>query len=85
MYKNGNSSWIKHLDFAILDIVILEVAFIISYFLRHGIVNTYEIEIYTNMSLVLILIDLCVVFFNHSYQGILKRGIFIEFKKAALT
>ena len=83
MYKNGSSSWIKHLDFTILDIVVLEVSFIISYFIRHGIVSRYEIDIYKHMSLVLILIDLCVVFFNNSYKGILKRGVFIEFKKTS--
>ncbi len=36
MYKREKKSWLKHLDFTILDIVCLEASLVIAYLLRFG-------------------------------------------------
>ncbi len=34
MYKREKKSWLKHLDFTILDIVCLQIALVIAYIMR---------------------------------------------------
>ena len=34
MYKKENNSWLKHIDFVILDILCLQLAFILAYEIR---------------------------------------------------
>lgn len=62
MYKKERKSWMKHLDFTILDIICLELAYALSYFMRFGRKNEFLNEEYQRLAVVLILIDICVVF-----------------------
>ena len=64
MYQKRKKSWIKHLDFTLLDIVMQEVALAIAYALRFEGNWMLESEIFTRMSAILILIDIFVVFFT---------------------
>lgn len=41
MYKKKYSGWLKHADFLILDIIVLQLSFYIAYCIRHGI-NEYK-------------------------------------------
>lgn len=72
MYDAGNSSWIKHSDFLILDIVFVEVSYLISYFLRFDIYADWP-DAYTRIGFLLLLLDVVVAFLGESYTGILKR------------
>ena len=36
MYKKKTQSWVKHVDFIILDMLCLNVAFVAAYLYRHG-------------------------------------------------
>ena len=77
MYKKQKKSWVKHLDFLLLDIVCLEVAFLVSYFIRmQGDLYSehWMMEEYRRLALVLALLDICLVFFFESYTGILRRN-----------
>ena len=74
MYQKENSSWLKHADFVILDILCLQVAFILSYWMRMGRALPYKVQPYDSMALVLILIQIVVTFFGESFSGVLKRG-----------
>ena len=80
MYQKRKKSWIKHLDFTLLDIVMQEVALAIAYALRFEGNWMLESEIFTRMSAILILIDIFVVFFMESYTGILRRTKFQEMR-----
>ncbi len=73
MYKRGRGSFYKHLDFLCADIVVLQLAFMVSYSIRHGIVWIYASEIYRQMSIVLLLAQMCVVVIQKSYKGIIRR------------
>ena len=78
MYKTEKKSWLKHLDFTILDILCLQLALTIAYVLRLGWHLPYSSEPYERLAVVVVLIDICVVFFFEPYTGILRRGHFQE-------
>lgn len=84
MYKRERKSWMKHLDFTILDIICLELAYALSYFMRFGRKNEFLNEEYQRLAVVLILIDICVVFFGESYKSILRRKNTQEFKSVVI-
>ena len=78
MYKKERKSWAKHLDFILLDILCLQLAFMISYFIRLGISLPYWNEPYQRLAIILVLLDICVAFFTEAYRGILRRNKFQE-------
>lgn len=84
MYKKERKSWVKHLDFTIADIVCLEIAFVVSYMFRIGLDARWLVEEYQRMAGMLILIDICVVFFFESYKGILRRNKYQELQSVLL-
>ena len=80
MYSRNNSTWLKHWDFILLDLVMFQIAYICSYVIRMGIQNPYGDPTYLNIGGIICLIDLCAVFFTEPYHGIMRRGYFLEFK-----
>lgn len=82
MYKKSSQGWLKHLDFIVIDFLCLQVSFIISYMIRHGIRNPYANRLYRNVAIVVSLIEILVVFFSQTYKNVLKRGYYAEFKSA---
>ena len=81
MYQKENSSWVKHADFTICDMLCLQLAFILAYWIRNGIDQPYHTELYRNVATVMIFIQLMVTFFNESFSGVLRRGMLVELKK----
>lgn len=81
MYQKENSSWVKHADFTICDMLCLQLAFILAYWLKNGIDQPYHIELYRNVAVVMIFIQLIATFFNESFSGVLRRGALEELKK----
>lgn len=83
MYTRRNKGWEKHTDFIILDLIAMAVAFYIGYIVRHGYQNNafFYREDYWRLLLVLVVIDICVMFFNESYKSIVRRGYVVELKE----
>ncbi|WP_418403352.1 sugar transferase [Blautia sp.] len=81
MYKKSAQGWLKHWDFILLDIICLQLSFIIAYHLRQGDGNLYADHLYSGVAISFILCQIVVMFFSQSYQGILKRGYYAEFTK----
>ncbi len=79
MYRKSARGWEKHLDFMILDVICLHVAFTLAYMVRNGAWNPYGHELYRNMALVLTVIDVGVLIFFESMKNVLKRGLYKEF------
>lgn len=96
MYEKAKSSWIKHLDFTIIDILCLEVAYFMSFLFRDGWISKSQMAVdkisvspfknsfYQQIVIMLIIIDLIVVFTRRPYQDILRRGFFLEFKNVVV-
>lgn len=80
MYRKISNSWLKHWDFIILDLLMLQFAYVCSYFLRSGVHNLYKEQIYLNIGIIICLADICSAFFMEPYHGIMRRGYFLEFK-----
>jgi len=89
MYKKQRNGWFKHIDFILLDAVILQLAFIVAYMIRHGITDPYRTPMYRNMGVILLFVNLIVGLWSNAYSGILRRGYYIElfetFKLVTIT
>ncbi len=80
MYKKEKNSFMKHIDFTIVDLLALQVALVLAFWMRLGFDNPYANDDYMRLAIVMILIDLCVVFLAESYTGVLRRGNIQECK-----
>ena len=82
MYSKRRASWVKHADFMILDILCMAIALYIGYTERHGFdsVSMSRGRIYWRLLAVLVIVDICVMFFNESYKSIVRRGYLTEVK-----
>ena len=78
MYRERAKGWLKHVDFIVLDIVCLQVAFALAYVARHGWRDPYRVPLYRGMAFALLMIGVAVIFFANVYSGVLKRGWFRE-------
>lgn len=79
MYQKKMQSWMKHLDFILLDILSIIVAFMAAYLIRFGFSGTDRDRAYTGLVLVLVLVDFFVLIINETMKNVLKRGFYIEF------
>ncbi|MCR4610284.1 MAG: sugar transferase [Lachnospiraceae bacterium] len=87
MYSKKKRSWVKHLDFTIIDIACMMLALVISYITRFVILGEAadtSIDLYIRMAIMLVLIDIFTIFFTESYSGILRRDKYQEIR-ATLT
>ena len=79
MYRKDSTGWIKHVDFIILDLICLQVAFVLAYALSGYGFNPYHLMLYRNVAIVLELADLLVIFCNGTMSNVLKRGHYRNF------
>ena len=79
MYKKNTQSWVKHIDFIILDMLCLNVAFVAAYLYRHGWCSPYQDEHYVDLAVILTLVDFAVLVINETMKNVLRRGYFREF------
>lgn len=79
MYRKDSEGWLKHSDFIILDMVCLQVAFILGNgFAGYGF-NPYGKILYRNIAIFLELTDLVVIFVYGTMKNVLKRGHYRNF------
>ncbi len=79
MYNKGLSGWVKHLDFMILDLIIIELSFILAYDIRHSGQSIFDNPTYRTVFFVLALaVPMASVLFK-VHSGILRRGYLREF------
>ena len=58
MYRKDSVRWIKHVDFIILDLICLQVAFVLAYALSGYGANPYQLILYRNMAIFMEVADL---------------------------
>ncbi len=76
--KTGRS---KHIDFILLDIVCVELSFLLAYFIREKMGGLQSGEAYKLVNILLLLMHFCVVFWTECYSGIIRRGYLKELKQ----
>ncbi len=79
MYNRKVQGWFKHLDFIMLDCVCLYLSLFLAYAVRMGSLNMFADEVYSSVSLVLLLADIAVAMLFDSFKNVLKRGTYKEF------
>lgn len=85
MYRREKQSWLKHIDFTFLDIICTQLAYIIAYRLRFKTGLPYHDDWYERLAIVMILVQVCVIFFSEPYKDILRRDKVQEFKKVLIN
>ena len=82
MQIKSKYSWMKHLDFMIIDLIALFFSFWISYFLKFDQWDFYENEEWTRYLFIVLALSLVINFFTNPYSGILKRSYYMEIIRA---
>ena len=83
MYRRKGKQRLKHLDFIILDILVLQISYVLAYYFRHHQWNPYTRDLYAIMAVGLTFCDLLVIFLMDSYGGVIRRGYWVELVKTA--
>ncbi len=79
MYKKGRSSWLKHFDFLILDLLCVNFSFITAFLLINvGNHVSFTKENADNFLIVVNIIAVLVAVLSRTYKNILKRGFYKE-------
>ena len=78
MYKRNAQGWSKHLDFIILDEIMLVISFLLGMLIRHGSLQL-QTGAYRNLLFVLVLADIFAIIFFNAMHDVLKRGYAKEF------
>ena len=79
MYRKDSEEWLKHIDFIILDMICLQLAYILAIAISGYGFNPYATIIYRNMAVFLELADLVVIFAYGTMKSVLKRGYYQDF------
>lgn len=79
MYRKDSERWLKHIDFIVLDMICLQLAYVFAYAISGYGFNPYAIIIYRNMAVFLELADLIVIFAYGTMKSVLKRGYYRDF------
>lgn len=80
MYRKNTSSWLKHWDFILLDVILVELAYFVALVWRNGMEYIITDMIFRGIAVTIGLLDLCIGIFAESYKGILRRGYWKEFR-----
>ena len=80
----NKTSWLKHFDFFILDLLCLLFSIVVSYFLRHHNLLLFRSNLYMMMCLIYTLSDAFFFFFLNPYSDVLKIGYLVELKRTVL-
>ena len=74
MYRKNYKGWRKHIDFILLDAILLQLSYLLAFLVRYGDLSYYSAQVDQNNWLILVLSSLFCAFFLEIYKGILKRG-----------
>lgn len=79
MYQKNVQGWMKHIDFIVLDMLCLNIAFVAAYLTRNGLRWPSQSREYVNLAVVLTLMDFAILIVNDSMKNVLRRGYYREF------
>ena len=79
MYLSSKGRFAKHIDFILLDIICMEVSFVIAFFVKHSNLVLFDNKSYRAAIIILIVLNLAVCYIFNSMQDVLKRSKQLEF------
>ncbi len=81
MYKRSLEGWAKHWDFILIDTLVLQLSFILAYFIRYQSIFTYSSRnAYRTCSFVLLLLGVLTAILFNTMHNVLTRGVWEEVK-----
>lgn len=78
MYKRRANGWLKHWDFILIDLIVIQVAYVLS-LLFAGYISLYKTSLYWNMAIILEAINLIIILVFSSFRDVLKKGHYLTF------
>ena len=78
MYKRRANGWLKHWDFILIDLIVIQVAYVLS-LLFAGYISLYKTSLYWNMAIILEAINLIVILVFSTFRDVLKKGHYLTF------
>lgn len=81
MYTKNSQYGTKHIDFIILDLICVNLAFILTHFLRVGFSNPYSGLLNVRHIIMLTVLDAFLIFAYNTMKNVLKRGTYEELAK----
>ncbi|MDO5546401.1 MAG: sugar transferase [Eubacteriales bacterium] len=77
MYKEKTQEWMRHLDFIVIDLLMLLLAFGLAYLTRYDL-HIQNKDIYVSLALLLLLLDFAVMVIGGTTRGVMYRGYYRE-------
>lgn len=80
MYGKKSNGWLKHIDFVIVDLIVMQITYLVSFLIRHASEQNYDGNIFQIGSLVTFVSGIIFSVFSDNYRNILKRDSLKELK-----
>ncbi len=75
MYKRSSQGWLKHIDFILWDLIILQVSYILGYMIRHGWgMWPYLRPEYRSLAVIMVAGDVLVSVVFNTMHNVVRRG-----------
>ncbi len=79
MYKRNRQGWLKHIDFIMMDLLVLQISYILGYMIRFGWGEwPYTMMVYKSLGIILAAVDFLVMVFFNTLHNVMKRGYLVE-------
>ena len=79
MYKKRDRIWSRHIDYIIQDVLAVELALMISCYIRFGYFWPYNTALYGPYGFIIALVDIATVTFLNTMHDVERRGFYKEF------
>lgn len=73
MNRKHTKGWMKHGDFIILDILLLQACFVFTYWIFHGISSPYANDNFQYLAILMFMGQVVVILFSSHYRSIIRR------------
>ena len=82
MQIKSKYSWIKHLDFMVIDLISLFLCFLLSYWIKFGNIAFHTNEDWVRYLFLVLVLNVVITLFVNPYSGILRRPYYMEIIRA---
>ena len=66
-------TWAKHIDFILIDLICLIVAFFVAYYLKFNTINIFSDPEWSALLNIIVCMNLFYAILHSTYSGVLKR------------
>ena len=72
MYRKDNDGWLKHIDFIMLDLICLQLAYVLAFAISGYGFDPYASILYRNTAIFIEFVDILVLLMSNTLKGVLK-------------